>query len=230
MINKKKVLAIIPARGGSKSLPGKNIKMIAGKALIAWTIDEAKKSKYIDKTIVSTDSSKIAEIAKKFGAEVPFIRPAELATDTAKSTDVIKHAVEFFKKEFEIVILLQPTSPLRNSEDIDNAFGYFEQKNAKAVVSVSELEHPIQWVGKLQKDKNMANFTSEIYKNKNRQELEKYYRYNGAIYISEIGYFLDKNGFIGKDTFAFIMKRENSFDVDTYLDFKIAEYLLKERL
>lgn len=229
MFENKKVLALIPARGGSKGLPGKNIKQLLGKPLIAWSIEAAKKCDIIDRIVVSTDDKNIADISLDFGAEVPFLRPKELATDTAKALDVIKHSINFFKNKFDLVLILQPTSPLRTSKNILEAFNEYHRSDAKAIVSVCELEHPIQWFGKLPQDKSMADFTIEEYKNKNRQELEKYYRYNGAIYISEIDYLLENNGVVGKDTYAYIMERENSVDIDNILDFKIAEMLLKER-
>lgn len=229
MINNKKVLAIIPARGGSKGVLRKNIKSLCGKPLIAWTIEEAKKSNYIDKIIVSSDDKEIIEIAKKFGAEAPFIRPKELASNTAKGIDVIKHAINYFKEEFKIIILLQPTSPLRTVKDIEKAFGEFEKEKVKAVVSVCELEHPFQWTGILPANLNMKNFISDSIKNTNRQELEIYYRLNGAIYISEIDYLKENNGFLGSETYAFLMDRKNSVDIDNIIDFKLAEILLKER-
>jgi N-acylneuraminate cytidylyltransferase/CMP-N,N'-diacetyllegionaminic acid synthase len=229
MINNDKVLAIIPARAGSKGLPGKNIKMIAGKPLIAWTIEEALKSKIVDKVIVSTDSELIAEIAREYGVEIPFIRPPELATDTAKGIDVIKHAIKFFDNEYDIVIVLQPTSPLRKLENIENAFISYKKLNAKAIVSVCELEHPIQWVGVLPEGLCMAEFSSVKSKNKNRQELKKHYRYNGAIYIADVSYLLQNNGFLGEETYAYIMKSDVSIDIDNLLDFKFAELLLKEK-
>jgi len=229
MINGKKVLAIIPARGGSKGLPGKNIKLLYGKPMIAWTIEESLKSKYIDKLIVSTDSEDIGKTSIQFGAEVPFIRPKELASDSAKSIDVIKHGIDFFENQFKVIILLQPTSPLRTVKDIDYALEEMRRKNVQAVVSVCELEHPIQWVGKLTKDKRMVNFTMNKYKNKNRQELEKHYKYNGALYIADIDYFLENNGFIGNETFAFVMEKEKSVDIDTLFDFKLAEFFFKEK-
>jgi N-acylneuraminate cytidylyltransferase/CMP-N,N'-diacetyllegionaminic acid synthase len=229
MINNKKVLAIIPARGGSKGLPGKNIKSLYGKPLIAWTIEEAKKSNYIDKILVSSDDKEIIEIAKKYRAEVPFVRPKELASNTAKGIDVIKHAINYFKEEFKIIILLQPTSPLRTVKDIEKAFNEFEREKVKAVVSVCELEHPLQWTGTLPANLNMKNFIRNSIKNTNRQELEIYYRLNGAIYISEINYLKENNGFLGSETYAFLMNRENSVDIDDIIDFKLAEILLKER-
>ena len=173
MYNNKEVLAIIPARGGSKRLPGKNIKDLNGKPLIAWTIDAALRSKYIDKSVVSTDDEIIAEISQKYGAEVPFIRPKELATDTASSIDVILHAINFYKTKgepFEYVILLQPTSPLRTTEDIDHAFEMLNEET-KAIVSVCETEHPPLWSNTLPKDLSMKDFLAKEILNKRSQDL-----------------------------------------------------------
>ncbi len=229
MYNEKKVLAVIPARGGSKRLPKKNILNLAGKPLIAWTIEEAKKSKYIDKLIVSTDSTEIAEISKKYGAEVPFIRPKELASDTASSIDVILHAINFFKNKgdtYEYIVLLQPTSPLRKVDDIDKAFEMIN-KDTKAVVSVCETEHSPLWSNTLPNDLSMKDFIKPEIKNKRSQDLPKYYRLNGAVYISDVEYLLDNNGFIGDETKAFIMPQSRSVDIDSGIDLNLAEIIIK---
>ena len=227
MINNKKILAVITARAGSKRLPNKNILNLAGKPLIAWTIDEAKKSKYIDKLIVSTDSKKIAEISKYYGAEVPFMRPLKLAIDTADSISVLKHSIEFFKNKFDYILLLQPTSPLRTVKDIDKAIIILNNKT-KAVVSVCETEHSPLWSNILPEDLSMKNFIRSEIKNKRSQDLPKYYRLNGAIYIAETKYFYKNNGFLGDKTKAYIMSQQNSVDIDTELDFKFCEILINE--
>ena len=225
MLRNKKILAVITARAGSKRLPNKSILPLAGKPLIAWTIDEAKKSRYVDKLIVSTDSNKIAEISKKYGAEVPFLRPAELANDKANSISVLKHSIEFFNKEYDYILLLQPTSPLRTVRDIDNAIEMLNN-DTKAVVSVCETEHSPLWSNTLPEDLSMANFIRPEIRNKRSQDLPKYYRLNGAIYIAEIDYFYQNNGFIGNNTKAFIMSQQKSVDIDTELDFKFCEMLI----
>jgi len=227
VINNKKILAVITARAGSKRLPNKNILNLAGKPLIAWTIDEAKKSKYIDKLIVSTDSKEIAEISKYYGAEVPFMRPLELAIDTADSISVLKHSIEFFKNKFDYILLLQPTSPLRTVKDIDKAIIILNNKT-KAVVSVCETEHSPLWSNILPEDLSMKNFIRSEIKNKRSQDLPKYYRLNGAIYIAETKYFYKNNGFLGDKTKAYIMSQQNSVDIDTELDFKFCEILINE--
>ncbi len=173
MYKGKRVLAIITAREGSKRVPNKNILNLAGKPLIAWTIEASLNSEFIDKTMVSTDSLKIKKIAEEYGANVPFIRPIELANDIAKSIDVIYHALDFCKKnneEFEYAILLQPTSPLRTKNDIDNAFEMLSDET-KAVVSVCETEHSPIWMNTLPENLSMSQFIKEEYKNLRSQDL-----------------------------------------------------------
>lgn len=234
MKKNKTFLTIIPARAGSKRLPNKNIKDLDGKPLISYTINAAVKSKYITETVVSTDSEKIKNVALEYGANVPFIRPKELADDHSKSIDVVTHAIDFYKKElnkeFDYVILLQPTSPLRDSNDIDNAIKYLNEKDADAVISVCEMEHNPIWSNKLNKEKSMKNFLDEKYINKRTQELDKYYRINGAIYICKIDILIKENRFfIDDNIYAHEMTQENSVDIDTHLDFILAKILLEER-
>ncbi len=230
---KKTFLSIIPARGGSKRLSNKNIKDLCNKPLIVWTIDASLKSKYITNTLVSTDSKKIHEIASKSGAEVPFLRPSKLARDDAKSINVVRHAVmyykEHFNKEFDYVILLQPTSPLRTQEDIDLAIELLINKNADAVVSVCEMEHSPIWSNKLDETLSMKNFLKKEFINKCSQDLEKYYRLNGAIYICKTNLLLSQDTFfIDDNIYAFKMSQESSVDIDTELDFLIAQTIIEK--
>lgn len=227
MINNKKILAVITARAGSKRLPNKNILDLAGKPLIAWTIQHAKRSKFIDKIIVSTDSIKIKDISEKYGAEVPFIRPKELSTDSANSISVLKHAISYYKNKFDYILLLQPTSPLRKTNDIDNAIRLLGI-NAKAIVSVCETEHSPLWTNVLPKDLSMSNFLKKEYINKRSQDLPKYYRINGAMYIAQIDYFYKYNGFFGNKTKAHIMPQNRSIDIDTDIDYKICKNILNK--
>ena len=227
MINNKKILAVITARAGSKRLPNKNILDLAGKPLIAWTIQHAKRSKFIDKIIVSTDSIKIKDISEKYGAEVPFIRPKELSTDSANSISVLKHAISYYKNKFDYILLLQPTSPLRKTHDIDNAIRLLGI-NAKAIVSVCETEHSPLWTNVLPKDLSMSNFLKKEYINKRSQDLPKYYRINGAMYIAQIDYFYKYNGFFGNKTKAHIMPQNRSIDIDTDIDYKICKNILNK--
>jgi len=228
MYNNKKILAVITARAKSKRLPNKNILDLAGKPLIAWTIDTAKKSKYIDKLIVSTDSEDIKKISEKYGAEVPFLRPDELSNDTADSISVIKHAINFYQGQFNYILLLQPTSPLRTVKDIDNAIEMLND-DTKAIVSVCKTEHSPLWSNTLPDNLSMKNFIRYEIKNKRSQDLPQYYRLNGAIYIAEIDYFYKNNGFIGNNTKAYIMNQKSSIDIDTELDFKLCEILITRK-
>ena len=227
MYNKKKILAVITARKESKRLINKNVLDLAGKPLIAWTIDEAKKSEYIDKVIVSTDGEKIIEVSKQYGADVPFVRPDYLSNDKATSISVLEHSIDFYKEEFDYIMLLQPTSPLRTLKDIDNAI-YMLSEETKAVVSVCETEHSPLWSNTLPNDLSMADFIRPEVKNKRSQDLPKYFRLNGAVYIAEIDYFMQNNGFMGDNTKAFVMSQRNSVDIDTEVDFRICEILIEK--
>jgi len=228
----KTILGLIPARGGSKGLPRKNIKPLSDKPLIAWTIEQALASKYLDRIAVSTDDKEIAEVSKKYGADVPFIRPKELAEDNAKGIDVVLHAIDWLKKndrrkQYDLMMLLQPTSPLRTTEDIDKAIELLFLKKAKAIVSVCEVDHHPLWANTLPEDGCMKDFIRKEVMNKNRQELPKFYRLNGAIYIAYCDYLQKQKSFFGKDTFAYIMPKSRSMDIDDEIDFRLAEILIK---
>jgi len=232
MYKGKNILGLIPARGGSKGLPRKNIKPLLGKPLIAWTIEQALASEYLDKVIVSTDEKEIADISKKYGAEVPFIRPKELAEDNAKGIDVVLHAIDWLKennkqKQYDLIMLLQPTSPLRITEDIDKAIELLFSKDAKAIVSVCEVDYHPLWSNTLPEDGCMKDFIRKEIINKNRQELPIFYRLNGAIYLTYCKYLKERKSFFGKETFAYIMPKSRSVDIDNEIDFKLAEILIK---
>jgi len=231
MINGKKVLAIVTARGGSKGLIGKNTKPLLGKPLIAWTIEPALNSRYIDKLIVSTDDEEIAEISKKLGAEVPFKRSEELSTDFAKSIDVILHAIKFFQsvnEHYDLVFVLQPTSPLRTTEDIDSALEYYISKNADSVISVCEIDHHPAFSNTLPDDNLMTGFMRNEFINKNRFDLPRFYRMNGAIYIASTDLIISNKSFMGYKTYAFIMPKQRSVDINDEVDFMLAETILKQ--
>ena len=225
MIHNKKILAVITARTGSKRLPNKNILKLNNKPLIVWSIEATLQSKYIDETIVSTDSQTIKKISEKHGAKVPFIRPEKLANDTANSIAVLNHAIDFYRNQFDYILLLQPTSPLRTTKDIDTAIELLSN-DTKAVVSVCETEHSPLWSNTLPENHSMKNFIKDEIKNKRSQDLSIYYRLNGAIYIAEIEYFLEHNGFFGNNTIAYIMDQRKSIDIDTKLDFMFAEAII----
>lgn len=229
MINGKRILAIIPARGGSKRLPGKNIKPLAGKPLIQWSIEAANSSLYLDKVMVSTDCADIANIAKNCSADVPYVRSAELSDDTATSLDVMLDVLRYYEKEqhhYDLVLLLQPTSPLRTTEDINKAIEYFEKKEAFGVISVTECEHSPLWCNILPESNAFDNFI-QMDNTVRSQELPTYHRLNGAIYLLDVNYLMTEKRLLPMtNSFAFIMDNYNSIDIDTQLDFAIAETLL----
>jgi CMP-N,N'-diacetyllegionaminic acid synthase len=225
MYTNKTFLTIIPARGGSKRLPRKNVLDLCGKPLIVHTIEAALKSKYINKVIVSSDDEEILNISSNFGADI-LKRPYELANDTATTFDAIKHTIDNFEK-YDYIVLLQPTSPLRNEKHIDEAIELLEKKKADAIVSVCEMEHSPLWSNTLPKDGSMSNFLKDEILNKRSQDLEKFYRLNGAIYICKTEKLIENKSFFLKDNiFAYIMNREYSIDIDEEIDFKMAEVLM----
>ena len=229
MHKNKTFLVIIPARGGSKRLPRKNVLNLHGKPLIAYSIEAGLKSKYIDKVIVTSDDDEILTISERYGADT-IKRPDELASDTATTFDAIKHAMENCER-YDYIILLQPTSPLRNEKHIDEAIELLESKNADAVVSVCEMDHSPLWSNTLNDSLSMSDFLKDEVVNKRSQDLEKYYRLNGAIYICNIKKFLKEESFFLKDNvFAYKMDRKKSIDIDEKIDFEITKIMLRERL
>ncbi|WP_434658052.1 cytidylyltransferase domain-containing protein [Sulfurimonas sp. NW9] len=228
MFQSKRFLAVIPARGGSKRLEHKNILPLAGKPLIAWSIEAAKKSKYIDDVVVSSDDEEILNIAKECSAQV-LKRPKELASDTATTFDTIKHTIDSIQENYDYIILLQPTSPLRDEQDIDSAIEYMFKKKADAVVSVCEVEHSPLWSNTLPKDRNMSGFLKEELLNRRSQDIETYYRLNGAIYIARTKKFLENKGFfLQEKIYAYVMEQSHSIDIDTKLDFDIASSIISK--
>jgi len=233
MYKGKTILGLIPARGGSKGLSRKNIKPLLDKPLIAWTIERSLASKYLDRVIVSTDDKEIKDISRKYGAEIPFTRPKKLAEDNAKGIEVVLHAIDWLKKndrrkQYDLLMLLQPTSPLRATEDIDKTIELLFLKEAKAIVSVCEVDHHPLWSNTLPEDGCMKNFIRQEIMNKNRQELPVFYRLNGAIYLAYCNYIKEQKSFFGEKTFAYIMPQSRSVDIDNEIDFKLTEIYKKE--
>ena len=227
MYQQQKILAVILARGGSKRLPRKNVIELAGKPMMAWSIESAKKSKYIDKVIVSSDDDEILGIGQEYGCMV-IKRPEELASDTATTFDAIKHAIENVEKH-DYIVLLQPTSPLRNEVHVDEAIELLGHKNADAIISVCEVEHSPLWTNILPEDKDMSSFIKEESKNKRSQDLGTFYRLNGAIYICKTDRLLEEKGFLIKDNiYAYVMDRSASVDIDESLDLKLAKVLMDD--
>ena len=226
MINGKSVLAIIPARGGSKGMPKKNIMPLLNKPLIVWTIEQALKSKYIDRVIVSTDNPAIAKISRKHGADVPFMRPDNLATDKAKSIGAVFHALLSLPEKYDYVVLLQPTSPLRTADDIDACVKLCAGKRINSCVSVTESEKNPYWMYSLNKNGRTRRLIQTEKQIDRRQDLPKVYALNGAIYVAQVDWLLNNKAFVTDETYAYIMPAERSVDIDNDLDFKFAEFLL----
>lgn len=228
-----RLLALIPARGGSKRLPRKNLAPLAGRPLIAWSIETALAATTIDRVVVSTDDPEIASVARATGAEVPFLRPPELATDAAGSEAVIRHALETLEAEgenFDQVMLLQPTSPLRTAHDIDGAARLMHERNAEAVISVCPCDHPPEWSNTLPPDGSLRGFFRPGVRGTRSQDLPLSYRLNGAIYLYDCARLRGSGNLMMDDnSYAYIMPRERSIDIDTELDLRIVEVLLQHR-
>lgn len=225
---KTKIFAIIPARGGSKGIAGKNIKALNGEPLICYTIREALKSSYINGVFVSTDDPLIVKISKKCGAEI-IERPGEIARDESPIINAILHTIDSIKisSDDDIIILLQPTSPLRNVDDIDAALEMFMKINCDSVISMCEVEHSPYWCFRYEDDKLKPLFGNEYLKMR-RQELPVVYRPNGAIFISSIANLYWNNSFYCDKIVPYIMPPERSIDIDEDIDFKLAELLIQE--
>lgn len=230
MYQNKRILAVIPARGGSKGIPGKNIIDLYGKPLIQYSIDAALNSKYIDDTIVSTDSAEIADVAKKCGASVPFLRPAVFATDKAKTIDVLIHVVTELEKtgqKYDYLVLLQPTQPLRLSKHIDEAIEKLISSSKDSLVGVTPVQdHPI-----LVRSINDENELVPLLKSSStvrRQDFPDYYKVNGAIYINDLKYLTSETS-LNDNTVPYEMENQYSVDIDEMIDLEIAKVYLKQR-
>lgn len=227
-----KIIAIIPARSGSKGLPDKNIKSVCGRPLMDYTIKAAIDSECFETVMVSTDSEKYAEIAKKCGADVPFMRSATTAGDKAGSWDVVREILNIYKKKgiiYDYVALLQPTSPLRSAMDIRMAVKMLDADSVNNVVSVTETEHPVQWCFTLPADLEMLEYAKSPYNNMRRQDLIKHYQENGAIYLVNANKIINDDYNLYEDKcFAYIMPRERSIDIDTKLDLIVLKAIIEE--
>ena len=218
------ILALIPARGGSKGIPRKNIRSMAGKPLIAWTIEAALGATGLARVVVSTDDPEIAEVARAAGAEVPFLRPAELARDETSGLDPVLHAIDLLPGHSS-VLLLQPTSPLRTSADIDGCLALATTSASPSVVSVSEpATHPY-WTYRMTGDRHLQS-VFEADKGVRRQDLPPVYALNGAMYFAGVEWLRRGRQFVGPETLGFVMPPERSIDIDTMLDWSLAELLL----
>ena len=228
MYQSKSFLAIIPARGGSKRLPKKNTLDLNGKPLIVWSIEAGLRSKYLDKVVVTSDDAEILGIAERSGVSV-INRPVELASDTAITFDAIKHTINNVNN-YDYIVLLQPTSPLRTAHHIDRAIETLFEKYADAIVSVCEVDHSPLWSNSLPKDGNLKNFFRKEMMDKRSQDLEDYYRLNGAIYICESERLLQEGSFFLKESvYVYKMSKVDSIDIDDIFDFDLASFYLSQK-
>jgi N-acylneuraminate cytidylyltransferase len=226
VIQNKSVLAIIPARGGSKGVPHKNIRLIGGKPLIFWTIEAASKSKYIDRTIISTDDFAIADAARQCGGDIPFMRPANLAQDDTPGIAPVLHVLSELTTKYDLVVLLQPTSPLRTVEDIDGCIEQHQLTKSKSCVSVAEPDKSPYWMYQINDEKCLDPLFDSKFDR--RQDMPKVYALNGAVYVAECEWLKSTKSFLSDETSAYVMSKEHSLDIDTELDLRICTFLLTE--
>jgi N-acylneuraminate cytidylyltransferase/CMP-N,N'-diacetyllegionaminic acid synthase len=224
------MIAIVPARGGSKGLPGKNIKVLNGKPLIAYTIEAALKSKYITDVIISTDDEEIYKEALNYGAKRSFLRPKHLAEDDSLAVDNYIYTLDRLNKEFDYdideFVVLQPTSPLRTAEDIDGAIKLFKNKSADSVISYTQESHPITWHKYIDDLGHFENIFPETIQN--RQSNRESYYPNGAIFIFSLDLILKKQ-YYSEKSYPYLMPRERSVDIDSIEDFDYAQYLMEKK-
>lgn len=225
-VNRSGTVALIPARGGSKGIPRKNVRHINGKPLITWTIEAALRSVNLDAVVVSTDDPEIAEVARQAGAQVPFLRPAALALDTTPGIEPVLHALQQLP-HFEAVLLLQPTSPLRSTEDIDGCLEMARFSRSPSVVSVCEPEVHPYWTYSMGIDQSLRRVV-DVDPMTRRQDLPPVFALNGAMYYARADWLLQGKRLIAPETLGYVMPRSRSLDIDTLLDWKLAELLLKE--
>lgn len=227
-----KVLYIVTARGGSKGVPRKNIRMVGGLPLIAYKIIAAKKSMAEKRIIVSTDDEEIARIAKQYGAEVPFMRPDFLATDSASSMDVIEHAMNWVEErdddKFDYVCMLEPSSPFATYQDLDNAFQLLQETNADTLLGMEEVDVNSIFINELDEQGGLSHFYNVIcnMKSVRRQDQKKEYTMNGCMYIAKWDYFKKNKLFHSMNSVPYIMPREKSIEIDTMIDYEFACFLV----
>ena len=221
------LLAIIAARGGSKGIPRKNIKSLMGKPLIGWSIDAAKQASFVDRLIVSTEDEEIASVARGLGADVPFMRPAELAADETPGIAPVFHAIEQLP-DYDWVLLLQPTSPLRTHADIEAIWQLCQDRKSPSAVSVTEgVKHPY-WMYQSDAEHRLQPFIEGRPDVTRRQDLPPAYALNGALYLARTEWLLKQGRFIGPDTLGYVMPPERSVDLDTPQDWRWVEFLIEQ--
>ncbi|OAN49287.1 acylneuraminate cytidylyltransferase [Paramagnetospirillum marisnigri] len=222
----KSVLALITARGGSKGLPGKNIRPLGGKPLVAWTVEQARACPLVDRVVISSDDPEIILAAQAAGCEAPFIRPAELASDTASSADVAIHALDALGQDFDILVLLQPTSPLRESADIDACIRKLvDHPEAPSVVSVTESSKSPWWMQTMDDGGRLSPLMPDANAAR-RQDQPRVFVPNGAVYVVRVAWLRQRRAFLGEGSLGHEMPADRSVDIDSLLDFRIAEAIL----
>ena len=229
MIGEARVLAVVAARGGSKGLPVKNLADVGGRPLIAWSIDAGRASRYIDRLILSTDDAAIAAAGRRLGCEVPFLRPAELASDDARIEDGLIHALDAVGESFDLLVLLQPTSPLRLGADIDGCIEQCAQGDTPACVSVCEPSNSPYWMVRLDAADRLSALYPDWFDSPRRQELPTVYAQNGAVYVARVPWFRRHRTFFAAETRGYVLPPERSVDVDSQLDLWLAEACLRQR-
>lgn len=229
MIDGSTVLGVIPARGGSKRISGKNIRTVGGKPLLAWSVEAAKGSSFIDRVILSSDDTEIMDVGRACGCDVPFVRPAELASDEANSLGVVRHALRNVDRAYDYVVLLQPTSPLRLSSDIDGAIEKCAGLGAATCVSLGPVDHSPYWMFHIEKSGTLKHIFPNIPVPHRRDPVSEIFILNGAIYVARANHLLEGGNFLEPDTVAWLMPRERSIDIDTELDLILADVMLRQR-
>ena len=227
MIGSRSILALIPARGGSKGVKRKNVREVGGRPLIAWTIEAAKASRYIDRLILSSEDRDIIDVATALGCEAPFVRPAELATDEADAMSVVRHALSALPERYDYLLLLQPTSPMRTADDIDDAIELCIARDAPACISVCEPEKSPYWMLELDAEQVIKPLFPADRIAHRRQDVPRAYALNGAVYVGSVAQLAAGKTFLMPGAVGYVMPKERSFDIDSELDLKIVDFLLK---
>jgi CMP-N,N'-diacetyllegionaminic acid synthase len=226
MIHNQTVLGLIMARGGSKGLPRKNLRMLSGKPLLAWTIDAARQSCRIDRLVLSSEDGEIISAARELGCEAPFVRPHDLARDDTPAIAVVRHALMALQKKYDYLVLLQPTSPLRTSADIDGCLDMCARHKAASVVSVAEVSKSPYWMYELLGDNRLRPVMPTATRATRRQELPPCYVLNGAVFVARCDWISDHDDFVSTDTVGYVMPKHRSIDIDDELDLRVASVLL----
>jgi len=228
MIENRRVLGVIPARGGSKGVPRKNLRVVGGKPLIGWTLEATVRSRYLDRTIVSTDDDEIIEVARSLGGDVPFRRPVEISGDAAPHSHAILHALDHVPG-YDLVVMLNPTTPLRTAEDIDSCIELCVATGAPACVTVAKTDKPPEWTFRVDDEGRMSSVIGLAELPLLRQDLAPSYVFNGAVYVSVVDWFKQVKSFFSPETRAYKMPASRSIDLDDEFDFMVLEMILRQQ-